>query len=96
MQHFDMLDGARLEPLPFQLLGQNIQLPSEHDGYVYLSVSLGDTVHEGQELGHVADFRGNVIQSVLAPADGIILTMMSTLAINKGETVLTIGPYQRP
>ncbi|MGB9594599.1 MAG: succinylglutamate desuccinylase, partial [Anaerolineae bacterium] len=64
---------------------------SEHDGYYYLDVNVGDMVRQGQLLGKITDFQGNTLQTVESPADGRILFLVSSLAINKGDPLLAVG-----
>lgn len=91
MRHLNMIDGPAPEPLPTESLEQFIWLRSEHDGFYYPQVSVGDPVRKGQALGRVTDFEGNVLQSVVAPADGRVLFLVSSLAINKTDPLLSIG-----
>jgi predicted deacylase len=91
MRHLKMLPGPEPEPLPTQIMDQMAWLRSEHDGCWYAKVNVGDTVTKGQDLGHVADFAGNILQPVTAPLDGTVLFLVSTLAINKGDPLLSIG-----
>ncbi len=91
MRHLGMLDGPKPEPLPTQVMDQFVWLRSEHDGYYYPKVDVAATVRKGQDLGHVADFRGNVLQPITAPLDGTVLFLVSSLAMNKGDPLLAIG-----
>ncbi len=91
MRHIGMLDGPAPEPVPTQVLDKFIWLRSEHDGYYYLDVSVGDVVAKGQRLGKITDYQGNVLQAVDSPADGRILFLVSSLAINKGDPLLAVG-----
>ncbi len=91
MRHLDMLDGPKPEPLPTQIMDHFVWLRSEHDGYFYPRVDVAANVRKGQDLGHVADFQGNVLQPVTAPLDGTVLFLVSSLAMNKGDPLLAIG-----
>lgn len=91
LRHFKMVDGPAPEPLPTQVMDQFVWLRSEHDGYYYPRVDVGATVRKGQALGHVADFRGNSLQPVVAPLDGTVLFLVSSLAINNGDPLLAVG-----
>lgn len=91
MRYLGMLDGPAPEPVPTQILDRFIWLRSEHDGYYYLDVQVGDTVRQGQPLGRITDYEGNVLQEVQSPADGRILFLVSSLAINKGDPLLAVG-----
>ncbi|GAB4404665.1 MAG: M14 family metallopeptidase [Anaerolineales bacterium] len=91
MRHLGMLEGPAPEPIPTLSLDKFIWLRSEHDGYYYLDVNVGDTVRQGQLLGKITDFQGNTLQTVESPADGRILFLVSSLAINKGDPLLAVG-----
>lgn len=91
MWHLKMIDGPAPEPLPTKVLEQFVWLRSEHDGFYYPKVSVGDSVQKDQGLGSVTDFEGNVLQSLVASADGRVLFLVSSLAINQGDPLLSIG-----
>jgi predicted deacylase len=91
MRHLGMIKGARPRPVATREFAQSFWLRSDHEGYWYPAVSVGETVHLGQDLGHVADFQGNVLQPVACPADGVVLFLVSSLAINPGDPLLSVG-----
>lgn len=91
MRHLGMLEGPVPEPLAIHLLNHSIGLRSEYNGLYYARVRAGQTVDIGQDLGCVTDFQGNVLQSVVAPIAGIVLYIVSSLAINKGDPLVSIG-----
>lgn len=73
------------------LLEEMIWMRSEHDGLFYPSVKVGDRVKAGQPMGHVSDYLGRQVQALLAPADGAILFLVTTLAMNNGDPLLAVG-----
>ena len=91
LRHLQMIDGPAPEPVATEVLEQFIWLRSEHDGYYYPQVAIGELVCQGQEVGRVADFDGHTLQTVTAPADGRVLFLVSSLAINRGDPLLSIG-----
>jgi predicted deacylase len=91
MRHLGMLPGPAPEPLPYTLLDQFIWLRSEHDGFWYPTVTVGDMVKKGQDLGSVKDYEGNILQSATCPAEGRVLFLVSSLAINNGDPLLSVG-----
>jgi len=91
MRHLKMIPGPAPEPLPYTLLDQFIWLRSEHDGFWYPAVSVGDSVKKGQDLGGVKDHQGKVLQSAVCPADGRILFIVTSLAINNTDPLLAVG-----
>lgn len=64
---------------------------SAHTGFFYPNKSSGDYVKKGMKIGHITDFFGQTLQAVYAETSGIILYMLGTPPINKGETVVSIG-----
>jgi predicted deacylase len=66
-------------------------LRSEQNGYYYPKVQVGETVRKGQDLGRVTDFQGSLLQAINAPLDGIVLFIVSSLAINRDDPLLAIG-----
>ena len=79
------------QAMPTQVLEHSAWMRSDHDGLWYPEVKVGDTVKAGQNLGHVTDFLGNTVQTAVASMDGIVLFVVSTLAMNAGDPLLSIG-----
>jgi predicted deacylase len=91
MRDLGMLEGPAPEPVQTHVLDQFPWLRSEQDGYYYPKVKVGETVHKGQDVGCVTDFEGRVLQSLSAPANGEVLFLVTSLAINKGDPLLAVG-----
>ena len=87
------LSDAPAQPAPATpvLLEEMIWMRSEHDGLFYPSVKVGDQVLAGQPMGHVSDYLGHQVQTLQASADGAILFLVTTLAMNKGDPLLAVG-----
>jgi hypothetical protein len=74
------------------MLDRFLWLRSERGpAFWYPAVAVGDAVREGQELGRVLDYEGHLLQLAVAPADGIVLFLVTSLAINKGDPLLAVG-----
>lgn len=91
LRHLEMIHGAPPEPVPFTLLEQFLWLRSEHEGFWYPSVAVAEAVKAGQELGRVMDCEGRVLQSATSPADGRVLFIVTSLAINATDPLLAVG-----
>ena len=57
----------------------------------YPSVKLGDTVSTGQVLGEVRDLFGNVLETVVASADAMVIYMVVSLAVSAGDPLISLG-----
>lgn len=91
MRHLKMISGDPPEPQPFTLLERFLWLRSKHAGFWYPAVDVNDTVKAGQELGCVKDYEGRVLQTANSPADGVVLFLVSSLAINETDPLLAVG-----
>jgi uncharacterized protein len=91
MRHLKMISGSAPDPTPFTLLEQFLWLRSGHEGFWYPQVSVGETVRAGQELGHIKDWEGNVLQTGLSPDKGTVLFIVSSLAIHENDPLFAVG-----
>lgn len=64
---------------------------AEAAGCWYPLVGLGDEVQEGQPLGEVRDYFGTTLQECLAPTAGLVLFLVTSLAMNAGDPLLAVG-----
>jgi hypothetical protein len=91
MLYLKMIPGAVPEAAPFTLLDRFLWLRSDHSGFWYPAVAVGEAVTAGQNLGCVKDFEGNVLQTAASPADGDVLFIVTSLAINQADPLLAVG-----
>lgn len=91
MRHLGMTPGGTPEPASFTLLEQFLWLRSEHEGFWYPAVAVNEKVQRAQNLGCVKDCEGRVLQTVNSPADGVVLFIVSSLAINNTDPLLAVG-----
>ena len=66
-------------------------LTSGATGMFYPAVERGHTVAPGTLVGRITDFHGKVLQEVKAPFAGIVLYVLGTPPITKGEPVAFVG-----
>lgn len=91
MRHLKMMDGPPPSPVACTVLSQFLWRRSDHDGFWYPAVAVNEPVKAGQELGVVTDWEGRVLQRATAEADGRVLFIVSSLAINKTDPLLAVG-----
>jgi len=91
MRHLKMIEGPPPMPVACTVLSRFLWRRSDHDGFWYPAVAVNDAVKAGQELGVVADWEGRVLQCATAEADGRVLFIVSSLAINRTDPLLAVG-----
>jgi predicted deacylase len=72
-------------------IGEYEVVYSEEDGLFYPLTEMGYFAQKGEKLGYVTDYLGNVIQELRAPFTGIVLYIIDTPPIGKGEPVFEVG-----
>ena len=91
MRHLGMIAGPAPESVNCTLFDRFVWLRSDHDGFWYPRVQVGEMVQEGQDVGAIMDHEGNVLQAAVAPAAGPVLFLVTSLAINKADPLLAVG-----
>jgi predicted deacylase len=91
MRHLGMLDGEAPEAVPTSLFDQFVWARSEHEGFWYPQVAAGETVRAGQPLGCIRNAAGDVLQRATTPEQGIVLFIVSSLAINPNDPLFAVG-----
>jgi predicted deacylase len=61
------------------------------DGCWYPAVDLEDKVKKGQKLGEIRDFFGTVKAEYFSDSDGIVLYLVTSLAILTNDPLCAIG-----
>lgn len=102
MRHLDMLEGEPIEikrqPGTTEGQEQEIWKPSvsvyfTKGGLYHTDMKAGDIVKEGQVVGTVTNFWGDVIETIRAPATGRIGGMIHNPVANPGDTAISVHPY---
>jgi len=73
------------------IINERFYMEASVDGIFYPAKKSGEFVKKGMQLGYITDFFGEITQQVYAKEDGILLLIIGTPPINKGETVAIIG-----
>jgi predicted deacylase len=66
-------------------------LTSPETGILYPHVERGDRVRKGQLLARITDFFGAAIAQIYSPLDGVVLYIVATPPIVKGQPVGCVG-----
>lgn len=64
---------------------------SSHDGLFYPKAGLGDFVRQGEVVGIITDYFGNILEKVRAPFTGMLLYVIGTPPCNRGEPLFEVG-----
>jgi predicted deacylase len=91
LRHLKMI-GSGPQPLSHPVyLDPNEVIVSPETGILYPQVERDRTVSKGTELAYITDFFGNVIARVTSPIDGLVLYIVATPPITKGQPIGCIG-----
>ncbi|UCE42749.1 MAG: succinylglutamate desuccinylase/aspartoacylase family protein [Candidatus Aminicenantes bacterium] len=93
LKHLKMIDGKPnllFDPI---WVKKTTYIRSEHEGIFYPLSQGGSHVQKGELLGYLTDFFGNIIQKAVAPHDGIIMYIIATPPMSKGEPMVKIGSF---
>ncbi|WP_350291770.1 succinylglutamate desuccinylase/aspartoacylase family protein [uncultured Croceitalea sp.] len=74
-------------------LNDQVYIKSNKQGIFYSSYNAGDTVQKGDVVGYTTDEFGVLIEEYKASKTGIILYMLATPPINKGDTVMCLSSF---
>jgi len=91
MQHLRMNAGVPETSPGALFIEERTYLNSAHTGVFYPLKSSGDYITKGMKIGCITDFFHRTLEEIYAPETGIILYMLGTPPVNKGETIIAIG-----
>ncbi|WP_420572886.1 succinylglutamate desuccinylase/aspartoacylase family protein [Kordia sp.] len=93
LKHLKMLDQRPIvhQNKSYTFIENRTWQSSNHDGIFYPTKQSGDHVEKGMKLGIITDYFGNTLETVYAEKSGIILIIVGTPPVNKGETIVVIG-----
>ena len=92
MQHLGMIESAVIKtgggkltasPAEQRVLSAFEWVYARQDGVWYPAVAAGDQVQAGQEIGVVRDLFGDVLENLVAPANGIVLFLTVNPSVRK-------------
>ena len=82
------LQSPRAEP---QVLKKFEWLYTKHAGMWYPKIAAGDQVKKGEEIGHVGDFFGDVLEKITSPVDGVVLFLTINPSVIENGLLMGIG-----
>jgi predicted deacylase len=94
MRYLKMIDGKPKKIKPVYLDPAEV-LNSPATGILYPHVKPDQMVKKGAVLAHITDFFGKKIAEVKAPFAGVVLYVVATPPITKGQPVACVGRIRR-
>lgn len=91
LRHLKMLDGGPAPLAKAVYLDPAEVVTSPETGILYAQVARDQTVAKGAVLAHITDFFGRKIASVTSPIDGVVLYIVTTPPITKGQPIGCVG-----
>ena len=91
LRHLDMLPGPKEYVEAPLWIDRSDVLTSPESGTWHALVRRGETVQKGTPLGRLTDYFGNEIALVRSPMTGVVLYVIGTPAMSKGEPVGMVG-----
>jgi predicted deacylase len=91
LRHLKMLDGGPAPLAKAVYLDPAEVVTSPETGILYAQVARDQTVAKGAVLAHITDFFGQQIAEVTAPIDGVVLYIVTTPPITKGQPIGCVG-----
>lgn len=92
LRHLGTIPGGREpEKMKVSFMEKMLVVNAADDGCWYPAVQLGEMVAKGQKLGEIRDFFGNQLSEYFAEADGLLLYLVTSLAITAGDPLTAIG-----
>jgi hypothetical protein len=74
-----------------QVLSRFEWLYTTHAGMWYSKVAAGDVVKEKQEIGHVGDLFGDVLEEIVSPVNGVVLFLTINPSVLEHGLLMGIG-----
>ncbi len=70
---------------------EDVWLRSDTTGFWHPAVEVGEWVGSGHRVGEIQDAFGTVLQTIDAPVGGVVLFLVTSLAMNAGDPLLAIA-----
>jgi len=91
LRSLGVLEGVPEVPRKPVELPQSAWLSADDGGMFYPAVKVGQQVEKGQVVGEFRDWFGDRLRTVESPAKGVILFLVTSPAISKGDPILSVG-----
>lgn len=90
LRSLEVLEG-KVDLPKVTYLKKMVVTTAEQEGCWYAMKNLEESVKKGEKLGEIRDFFGNVLGEYKAEEEGVLLYVVTSLAIIKGDPLTAIG-----
>lgn len=92
IKYLKVMSGKHDEPKSRAIELSSTKTSISHcDGCWYPLVKLGDVINKGQKIGEIKDVFGKKLEDIYAECNGIVIFLVVSLAISKGDPLLSYG-----
>lgn len=92
LQHLDVTGNSQPEMAADIIFMEKMSvITAQEEGCWYPCKNLEDKVSQGEKIGEIRDFFGNRLREYVADHDGILLYVVTSLAITAGDPLAAIG-----
>ena len=93
LRELGMIEGEPIVAANPLVISDRARVYSEYEGIWHKDalVKTGDFVTKGTELGVITDYFGKELQTVVAPASGVLLILFATPPVNVDDNIAVIG-----
>jgi predicted deacylase len=92
LQAAGLIDAAPTTPAHrTEILRMEAWMRATTTGYWHPAVAVGDRIPAGTALGEIQDAFGDVLERPSAPMDGVVIFLVSSLAMNAGDPLLALA-----
>ena len=93
LRELGMIEGKPIVAANPLVISDRARVYSEYEGIWHKDalVKTGDFVTKGTELGVITDYFGKELQTVVAPASGVLLILFATPPVNVDDNIAVIG-----
>jgi predicted deacylase len=90
-QHMGMLGGGMRESRAMTEVTSLMWLPSPAEGMWYPALTVGESLGDGQTVGHIRDLFGTPLAAIASPHGGIVFFVTSSPAMQGRGLVMAVG-----
>lgn len=90
LRSFDVIPGV-VKQHKVEFLEKMLVTTATVEGCWYPSVKLEEKVNKGQKLGEIRDYFGNALKEYHSESDGVVLYLVTSLAITSNDPLAAIG-----